>query len=111
MELNYSQDYELGEHKFRHNFQYSLDPFFNCGRHIETTIHFILHCSNYLNQRKTIFEKVISMKRSFLNQNDSILAETLLFASNDLSDDENAWIIESTIEFIITTERFITPLL
>ena len=24
----------LREHKFRHNFQYSLDPFCNCGRHI-----------------------------------------------------------------------------
>ena len=28
----------LREHKFRHNFQDSLDPFCNCGRHIETTI-------------------------------------------------------------------------
>ena len=34
----------LREHKFRHNFQHSLDPFCNCGRHIETTIYFFLHC-------------------------------------------------------------------
>ena len=46
----------LREHKFRHNFQDSLDPFCNCGRHIETTIHCFLHCSNYSNQRKTLFE-------------------------------------------------------
>ena len=52
----------LHEHKFRHNFQDSLDPFCNCSRHIETTIHFFLHCSNYLNQRKTLFEKIINMK-------------------------------------------------
>ena len=45
----------LREHKFRHNFQDSLDPFCNCGRHIETTIHFFLHCSNYSNQRKNSF--------------------------------------------------------
>ena len=38
----------LREHKFRHNFQDSLDPFCNCGRHIETTIHFFLHCSLFL---------------------------------------------------------------
>ena len=36
---------------------------------------------------------------------------TLLFGSNGLNDEENAWIIESAIEYIITTERFITPLL
>ena len=36
----------LREHKFRHIFQDSLDPFFHCGPHIETTIHFFLHRSN-----------------------------------------------------------------
>ena len=49
------------------------------------------------------------MKRFLLNQNDSILVETLLFVSNGLNDEENACIIKSTIEYIITTERFITP--
>ena len=51
------------------------------------------------------------MKRSLLNQNDSIIVETLLFGSNGLNDEENTWIMESTIEYIITTERLITPLL
>ena len=99
------------ENKFRYNFQASLDPFCNCGRHIEITIHFFLHCSNYSNQRKTLFEKISNIKRSLLNQNDSIIVETLLFASTGLNDEENACIIESTIEYITTTERFITPLL
>ena len=101
----------LREHKFRHNFQDSPEPFCNCGRHIETTIHFFLLCSNYSNQRKPLFEKISNIKHSSLNQNDSILVETLLFGSNGLNDEENACIIESTIEYIITTERFITPLL
>ena len=35
------------EHKFRHNFQDFLDPFYNSSQHIETTIHFFLHCLNY----------------------------------------------------------------
>ena len=101
----------LREHKFRHNFQDSLDPFCNCGRHIETTIHFFLHCSNYSNQRKTLFEKIRCIKSSLLNQNDSMIVETLLFGSNSLNDKESAFITESTIEYITTTERFITPLL
>ena len=73
--------------------------------------YFFLHCSNYSNQRKTLFENIINIKCSLLNQNDSIIAETLLYGSNDLNDEENAWIIESAIKYIITTERFVTPLL
>ena len=69
----------LGEHKFRHNFQYSLDPFCNCGRYIETTIHFFLYCSYYSNQRKTPFEKSINIKRSLLNQSDSVIVATLFW--------------------------------
>ena len=101
----------LRERKFRDNFQDSLDPFCNWGRRIETTIHFFLHSSNYSNQRKTLFEKNSNIKRSLLNQNDSIIVETLLFGSNSLNDEENACIIKSTIKYIITTERFIKPLL
>ena len=96
----------LREQKFRHNFQDSLDIFCNCGRHIETTIHFFLHYSNYSNQRKTLFEKLSNIKRSLLNQNDSIIVETLLFGSTGLNNKENVCIIESTTEYIITTERF-----
>ena len=101
----------MHERKLRHNFQDSLDPFCNCGRHIETTIYFFLHCSSNSNQRKTSFEKISNIKRSLLNQNDSIIVETVFFGSNGLSDEENAWIIESTIECIITTEKFTAPLL
>ena len=45
----------LREHKFRHNFEDSLDPFCNDGRHIETTF---LYYSIYKNQKKTLFEKI-----------------------------------------------------
>ena len=95
----------LREHKFKHNFQDSLDPFCNCGWRIEATVHFSLHYSNYSNQRKTLFEKSISIKRFLLNQNDSVIVETLLYESNSLNNEENAWTIESTIEYIITTGR------
>ena len=89
---------QLLKHKLRHNFQDSLDPFCNCCRYIETTIYFFL-CSNYSNQKKTFFEKFSIIKRSLLNQNDSIIVETLLFGSNDLNEEKIAWIMESTIKY------------
>ena len=100
----------LRELTFRHNLQDSLNIFCNCGRYIETIIHFFLHCSNYSN-KKNYFWKNSNIKRSLLNPNDSIIVETLLSGSNSLNDEENAWIIESIIEYITITERFITPLL
>ena len=41
----------LGEHKFKHGFLDSLNPIYCCGQDIETSTHFLLHCSNYSNKR------------------------------------------------------------
>ena len=34
----------LREHKFKHNFQDSINPLCNCGHDTESTTHFLLHC-------------------------------------------------------------------
>ena len=90
----------LLEHKFRHNFQDSLDSYCSCGRHIETIIHFFLHCSNNSNQRKTLFDEIGNLNRSLLNLNDATIVETFLFGQNNLYDKEHVLIIESTIEHL-----------
>ena len=56
-----------------------------------------------LKPKKTPFNKISTIKRSLLNQNDSIIVKTLLFGLNDLNDKENAMIIKLTIKHIITT--------
>ena len=48
----------LREHKFKHSFQNSLDPIFRCGKDIETSAHFLLHCPNDPNER-SIFLNII----------------------------------------------------
>ena len=81
LELLTTLQVELGhllEHKFRDNFQDSLDPFANCGQHIETTTDSFLHCSNYSNQNKTLFEKISNIKHSLLNQDDATKLETYI---------------------------------
>ena len=37
----------LKEHKFRHNFQDSVDLMCSCSSGTETTKHFLLHCPNF----------------------------------------------------------------
>ena len=41
----------LREHKFKHNFQDTLNPICNCAEDIETSCHYLLHCSLYTNER------------------------------------------------------------
>ena len=48
----------LADHKFGHNFQDCVNPDCGCGQEIETSTHFLLHCSNYHSARQTLFEKV-----------------------------------------------------
>ena len=42
------------EHKLRHNFQDTLNPICSCGEIIEPTTHYLLYCSNSLNERMTL---------------------------------------------------------
>ena len=56
----------LRERKFRCNFQDS-------------------HCPNYSNQRTALSENISNIKRFLLNQNLSIIVETLLLGSNGLN--------------------------
>ena len=88
---------------------FKIDLFCNCSQHIEKTILFV-HSSNYSNQRKILFLKLVNIKRSLLNQNDSIIVETFLFGSINLIDKENALITETTIKYIITMKSFIALL-
>ena len=48
----------LREHKFKHAFQDTLDPFCSCGLDVETNTHFFLYCPLLTNQRRTLLSTV-----------------------------------------------------
>ena len=48
----------LREHKFKHSFQDSLNPFCSCGLDIESTAHFLLHCPMYITERHTLLSTI-----------------------------------------------------
>ena len=67
----------LREHEFRHNFQDTLNAICSCRDEIETTIHYLLHCPNYLDERRTLFkvlEKTSMIKMIPKSQNCFYLA-------------------------------------
>ena len=96
----------LREHKFKHSFQDCLNPLCFCGNEIETSTHYLLHCPTYTNERMTLLNKIKSINCSILEFSDAVVTKILLFGDNTLSDSCNTLILNSTIDYIISTKRF-----
>ena len=60
----------LRGHKFNHNFSDCLDEICMCGKDIESTNHFLLHCSLFLNERQVLRNKLRYIGSSLIDQND-----------------------------------------
>ena len=75
----------LKEHKFKHNFQDSVDSFCSCGNDIESTVHFFLHSPNFSTQRQTLLKKLKSINESFMTENENSVVRTLLFRRPDFN--------------------------
>ena len=100
----------LREHKLRHNFQDTLNPICSCGDDIETTIHYLFHCSNYLDERSTHLDNLQSIGENIHDKNDSQISELLLFGVSSNNGASNTCILNATIQYILATKRFDVPL-
>ena len=59
----------LREHKFKHSFQDSLNPFCSCGKgEVETSSHYLLHCSNYLEERLALLNTMKILTCPYYNK-------------------------------------------
>ena len=95
----------LHDHKFRHNFQDTLNPICSCG---ET--HYLLHCPNYLNERMSLRNNLQNIDKNILDRSYSRLSEILLFGDSSFNDTKNTSILNATIQYIYDTKRFDVPL-
>ena len=69
----------LRDHKFKHNFQDTLNSICNCGENIETSCHYLLHCLLYANERLALLNVIQSIDNSSLELTDSHIVEVLLY--------------------------------
>ena len=84
---------QLRELKFKHGFLDSLNPICNCGQNIETSTHFLLHCSNYFNKRLTFQNIIRNIDSNILSKNDLKVTKTLLYDDSSYDDTNNILII------------------
>ena len=101
----------LREHKFRHNFADTVDPFCNCRNNsVETTLHFLMHCSDYSNDRNVMFDSLLRLDITLLPFNPETLCRILLYGDPNFSFAQNHDILTITIKFICDSGRFGGPL-
>ena len=100
----------LRDHKFKHNFLDCLNPICCCGKDIKTTVHYLLHCSIFSDVRSFFFNNIRSIDENALRGSDSRIFETLLFGISSFNDTKNASILNTTIDYFLSTKRFDVPL-
>ena len=96
----------LNEHKFRHNFADCVNPLCSCSIKPETTLHFFLHCRNFLKIRRKLFDKIKLLDETLLQLNDEILLTVLLFGSKTYNEQVNVQILNASVDYIIDSDRF-----
>ena len=97
----------LNEHKFRHGFRDTLDPFCVCRTNsVENTQHFLLHCSTYSHARRSLFDKLQTLGFSFYPLKPSNLCWLLLYGDGSFTSTLNKSILICTIEYFHETTRF-----
>ena len=96
----------LREHKFKHGFQDMLNPLCSCWNDVESTEHFLLHCSQFVNERRTLLSTLDNFNCSLLENTSKVLTQILLFGNTSLSPSDNPKILRATIDFTLSTKRF-----
>ena len=91
-------------------FKGNLNPVSSYGDNIETTIHYLLHCTNCLDERQTLLDNLQSIGENFHDKNDSQISELLLFGTSSNNGASNTCILNATIQYILVTKRIDIPL-
>ena len=96
----------LREHIFKHNFQDCLNPICSCGLDIESTSYFLLHFPTFNDELYTLLSTLNDIDCTLLELTKSSLLQTLLYGNTLFDQEKNTSILNATIEYILSTERF-----
>ena len=96
----------LNEHRFRHNFQECMSPVCSCSLEIEDTSHYLLHCHQFTLHRIHRMNSVKSICNNFESMTDNNKITLLLYGDSRFDENKNKFILQSSIKYIKTTERF-----
>ena len=78
----------------------------SCGQEILTSTHFLLHCSNYSNERLPFLNIIRNADKNILDKSDLKVTETLLYGDSSSDNTNNTLIMNAIMELLITSKRF-----
>ena len=98
---------DLRSDRCRHQFNCD-SPLCSCEKGHETVQHFLLQCPNYNNQRIRLFIKILVLTNfTIIRKPDEFWTNTLLYGNKTFNESTNIKIMESTIEFVKDSKRFL----
>ena len=102
----------LRAHKHAHNFQDIPNPNYACeSSENETAEHYLLYCPNHMISRQHLFVTLRKYISLVSLTNAKYTCDLLLYGDPKYNWNINKEIMKATIEFILTTKRFDTPLI
>ena len=96
----------LREHKFRHNFQDTINPLCSCSLEIESTFHFFLRCQNFIIPRTNLMNELRKLDSGILILDEKSLTKLLLYGDSKFETKVNKKILLASINFVLSTKRF-----
>ena len=98
----------LKRHKKNHNFLDTPNDTCDCALNVETSQHYLLHCSMFIDHRNELFQTVnpIIMGYGLPFLDDKALLHLLLYGNESFTLLENQSILKATMNFIKKTSRF-----
>ena len=95
----------LSEHRFWHNFENCVNPLCSCSLEAEDTLHCLLHYQHFNQHRPDLMNSVKSVLDNIESLSGNTKKEILLYGDSRL-DNKNKFILEATLNYIKTSERF-----
>ena len=73
---------------------------------IESTAHYLLHCSMYITERRTLLSNTEKIDNNPpLHLCEHVLIKTLLFGSNSFYTNANTNVLNATVQYVLSTKR------
>ena len=99
---------KLNFHKFKHNFQDTVNPMCSINDGIEDTEHFLLLCNSFTEQRHDLLAGVNDVLEAYgySKAPDNNILQLFLHGNKNLPLEANRLILNATMNYIFEIERF-----
>ena len=98
--------HHLNEHRFQHTFQDCMNPLCSPNLEIEDASHYRLHCHHFSQYRIDLINSVKSILENFESFSENVKKDILLYGDSRLDGNKNKFILEATLTYIKSNDRF-----